>query len=156
QAPHPSVQAMAEKREESDRVLIGRAIARKMPMLAIGVGMQQLNVLCGGNLYVHLPEDFPRCMPHKDMSGEPHRHAVILKKKTRLEEIYGEGEVLVNSSHHQAVRQVGSGLRVSATAPDGVVEAIEATDADWFCIGVQWHPEAPSASALDMQLFESF
>ena len=55
-----------------------------------------------------------------------------------------------------AVRQPGKGLRVGAKSPDGVVEAIEATDANWFCVGVQWHPESETASALDMQLFECF
>jgi putative glutamine amidotransferase len=73
-----------------------------------------------------------------------------------MEEIYGAGEIRVNSCHHQAVRQVGSDLRVSASAPDGVIEAIESTDANWFCIGVQWHPESETASALDLQLFELF
>lgn len=153
---HSAVQPMPERREESDRVMIQRALERQLPLLAIGLGMQQLNAVCGGTLYLHLPEDCPRAMPHKDPSGEPHRHAVVLKKKTRLEEIYGGGEVLVNSAHHQSVRQVGANLRIAATAPDGVVEAIEATDPNWFCVGVQWHPEAPSASALDMQLFEAF
>ncbi len=156
QAPHSAVQPMADRRDESDRALVRRAVERQMPLLAIGVGMQQLNVVCGGSLYLHLPEDFPRSMPHKDMSGEPHRHAVILKKNTRLEEIYGDGEVLVNSAHHQAVRQVGAKLRVCATAPDGVIEAIESAEPEWFCLGVQWHPESSCASALDMQLFEAF
>ncbi len=156
QGHHQAVQPIAERREESDRALIQRAVERQLPVLAIGLGMQQLNAVCGGSLYLHLPEALPRSLPHRDPSGETHRHAVALKKKTRLEEIYGGGEVLVNSAHHQAVRQVGADLRVAATAPDGVIEAIEATDPNWFCVGVQWHPEAPSASALDMQLFEAF
>jgi putative glutamine amidotransferase len=62
----------------------------------------------------------------------------------------------VNSNHHQAVKQLGPQFRVAATAPDGVIEAIEMTDTQWFCVGVQWHPEADSGSALDLQLFESF
>jgi putative glutamine amidotransferase len=118
--------------------------------------MQQLNALCGGNLYLHLPEDQPRALPHFDPTGGPHRHAVLLEPNTRLDEIYGGGELRVNSAHHQAVRQVGSGLRVAAVAPDGVIEAIEAVDGNWFCVGVQWHPESETASALDMQLFECF
>jgi putative glutamine amidotransferase len=81
---------------------------------------------------------------------------VLLQAGTRLEEIYGFGELHVNSAHQQAVRQLGSELRVAALAPDGVIEAIETTDEDWFCIGVQWHPEGETASALDRQLFECF
>jgi putative glutamine amidotransferase len=156
QQSHSAVQAMAERREENDRLLVRLVIERQLPVLGIGVGMQQLNAACGGSLYLHLPEDLPRALPHKDPTGEPHRHAVVLEPNTRLEEIYGDGEVRVNSAHHQAVRQVGEGLRVGAKAPDGVIEAIESVDANWFCVGVQWHPESESASALDMQLFECY
>jgi putative glutamine amidotransferase len=153
---HPAVQPLPERRDEGDRLLVKRLLARKMPVLGIGLGMQQINVACGGSLYLHLPEDLPRALPHKDPTGSPHRHAVLLEPGTRMEEIYGGGEIRVNSGHHQAVRQVGAGLRVAALAPDGVIEAIEATAPDWFCVGVQWHPESETASALDMQLFECF
>lgn len=156
QSSHPSVQPMAERREESDRLLVRQILDRRVPVLGIGLGMQQLNAALGGSLYLHLPEDLPRSMPHFDPTGGPHRHAVVLEADTRLEEIYGGTEVLVNSCHHQAVRQAGSRLRVCARAPDGVIEAIETVDADWFCIGIQWHPESETASALDMQLFECF
>jgi putative glutamine amidotransferase len=156
QAPHHSVQLLPERRDESDRLLVKRLLQQRVPILAIGLGMQQLNVACGGSLYVHLPEDLPRALPHRDPSGYPHRHTVLIEPNTRLEEIYGAGEVRVNSAHHQAVRQVGNGLRVSALAPDGVIEAIETTDPHWFCVGVQWHPESETASALDLQIFEAF
>jgi putative glutamine amidotransferase len=147
---------MAERREDNDRVLVRLIVERQMPVLGIGVGMQQLNATCGGSLYLHLPEDLPRALPHKDPSGGPHRHAILLEPNTRLDEIYGGGEIRVNSAHHQAVRQVGAKLRACALAPDGVIEAIEAVDPNWFCIGIQWHPESETASALDMQLFECF
>ncbi len=153
---HSSVQPLPERREESDRLLVGRLLERRLPLLAIGLGMQQLNVACGGTLFVHLPQDMPRAMPHCDPTGAPHRHLVLIEPNTRIEEIYGAGEIRINSSHHQAVRQVGEGLRIGARAPDGVIESIESTDAQWFCIGVQWHPESESASALDLQLFEYF
>jgi putative glutamine amidotransferase len=156
QPMHRSIQLLAERREESDRLLVWQLIQRRMPLLAIGVGMQQLNAALGGSLFMHLPEDLPRAMPHRDASGGPHRHAVLLEPNTRVEEIYGGGEIRVNSGHHQAVRQLGKGLRVAATAPDGVIEAVEAVDTNWFCVGVQWHPESETASALDVQLFECF
>jgi putative glutamine amidotransferase len=153
---HTSVQPLPERREESDRLLVRRLLERRLPLLAIGLGMQQLNVACGGTLYVHLPQDMPRAMPHRDPTGAPHRHLVLIEPGTRTEEIFGAGEIRVNSAHHQAVRQVGDRLRIGARAPDGVIEAIESTDAQWFCVGVQWHPESESASALDLQLFEYF
>jgi putative glutamine amidotransferase len=154
---HTSVQPMAERREDNDRILVRKIVARQMPVLGIGLGMQQLNVARGGSLYLHIPEDLPRAMPHRDPSCEgPHRHAVLLEPNTRLDEIYGGGEIRVNSAHHQAVCKLGTGLRVGARAPDGVIEAIEAVDPNWFCIGVQWHPESETSSALDMQLFECF
>jgi putative glutamine amidotransferase len=157
QPTHPAVQPMPERREEHDRILVKRIVQRQMPVLGVALGMQQLNAACGGSLFLHLPEDQPRSLPHFDPSGEgPHRHIVLLEPNTRIDEIYGGGEIRVNSSHHQAVRQVGSKLRVSALAPDGVIEAIEAVDSNWFCVGVQWHPESETASALDMQLFECF
>lgn len=154
---HHAAQPMTERREASDRLLVRQLLRRRIPVLATGVGMHQINVSCGGSLFLHLPEDMPRAMPHADPSCPgPHRHAVLLEAGTRLEEIYGEGEIRVNSNHHQAVRQVGSGFRVAAAAPDGVIEAIETEDPSWFCIGVQWQPECETASALDLQLFECF
>ncbi len=156
QPSHPAVQPMAERREANDRLLVRHVVERQLPVLAIGLGMQQVNAICGGSLYLHLPEDQPRALPHFDATGGPHRHAVLLEPETRLDEIYGGGEIRVNSSHHQAVRQVGAGLRISARAPDGIIEAIETVDPNWFCVGVQWHPESETASALDMQLFECF
>jgi putative glutamine amidotransferase len=156
QPGHSALHPMAERREESDRVLVRRVVERKLPVLAIGLGMQQLNVATGGTMFLHLPADMPKAMPHYDPSGGPHRHIVMLEPNTRIEEVYGGGELRVNSEHHQAVNQIGKKMRIGAKAPDGVIEAIESVDPGWFCLGVQWHPESDTASALDMQLFECF
>jgi len=155
--PAPAaIQPMAERRELNDRVLVRRIVERRISVLAIGLGMQQINAATGGSLFLHLPNDVPKSMPHFDPSGGPHRHIITLEADTKIEEIYGEGELRVNSMHHQAVNQVGPKMRVGARSPDGVIEAIESTANNWFCMGVQWHPEADTASALDMQLFECF
>ena len=156
QAMSNSIQVMADRRDASDRILVRRVIEREVPVLAIGVGMQQLNVLMGGALFLHLPMDVPKSMPHFDPSGGPHRHIILLEPNTKIDEIYGGGELRVNSRHHQAINTLGKGMRIGAKSPDGVIEAIESEDPDWFCMGVQWHPEADTASALDMQLFECF
>jgi putative glutamine amidotransferase len=157
QPMHTSVRVLNPRREDSDRLLVRQIIARQIPVLGVGLGMQQLNVATGGTLFTHLPEDMPRSMPHYDRATtDPHRHLVLVERDTRLEEIYGVNEIYVTSNHHQAVRQVGDIFRVAAKAPDGVIEAIETHDSSWFAIGVQWHPEAESASALEQQLFECF
>jgi putative glutamine amidotransferase len=153
---HSSIVPMAVRRETNDEILVRRIIDRQKPVLGIGLGMQQLNLAMGGSLFLHLPEEMPKSMPHFDPSGGPHRHIVLLEPKTTIDEIYGGGEIRVNSMHHQAVKELGDGLRIGAKSPDEVIEAIESTDSDWFCMGVQWHPESETASALDMQLFECF
>lgn len=153
---HSTVCPMAPRREDNDFMIVRKLMDRQMPVLGIGAGMQQINVAHGGSLFLHLPEEMPKCLSHFDPSGGPHRHIVNLEPDTHLDEIYGGGEIRVNSSHHQGVKVVGRDLRVSAKSPDEVIEAIESTDPNWFCIGVQWHPESETASALDMQLFECF
>jgi len=76
--------------------------------------------------------------------------------ETRMDDIYGPGEIRINSAHHQAVDQLATPFKVSATAPDGVIEAYESILDDWYCVGVQWHPESDTSSALDMQVFQHF
>lgn len=156
QAMTSAVNPMPTRREDADRYLLAKIFERKIPVLGIGVGMQQLNVFAGGTLHLHLPIDNPKAMPHFDQTGAPHRHMVLIEEGTRLDDIYGTPELRVNSTHHQAINQMGKRMRVAAKAPDGVIEAIESTDPNWFCVGVQWHPEAETASALDVQIFDCF
>ncbi len=155
-APHPSVTMMSERRETADRLLCKLLQQRKIPTLGTGVGMQELNVVCGGGLFVHLPEDMPKCIPHYDPHGGAHRHTVVMQPKTRLAEIYGPGEIRVNSYHHQGVRKLAPNFRVAALAPDGLIEAFEGKDPSWWVVGVQWHPENEGHISLDMQLIEAF
>ena len=118
--------------------------------------MQLLNVICGGTIHQHVSEECPRSFLHYDPVENSLRHILEIVPGTRVDRIYGPGEIRVNSSHHQAVYQVAKAFKVSAKSPDGVIEAIEANDDNWFCLGVQWHPENDSSSALDMQVFEQF
>lgn len=154
--PSPHVQPMPGRREDFDRQLCRMIQQRKMPCLAVALGMLELNVVCGGTLFLHLPTDIPKSFPHKDVNGGVHRHAVLLEPGTRLDQIYGGGEIRVNSYHQQAVNQLAPCFRPAAKSIDGVLEAYEANDPNWSCLGVQWHPHSETASALDMQLFESF
>jgi putative glutamine amidotransferase len=127
-----------------------------MPLFGIGVGMQLLNVCQGGNLFLHIPEDLPLAIPHKDLQDRGHRHSLEVVPGSLMERVYGDGEIRVNSMHHMAVDEVAPGFTVTARCPDGVVEAIESEIPDWFALGTQFHPEADSASALDVRIFEEF
>ena len=153
---HPATRAMPPRREDFDRRLCKLAVEMKIPILAIGGGMQLLNVICGGTIFQHIPEDWPRAFHHRDPVENTLRHVIEIVPGTRVDTIYGPGEIRVNSSHHQAVNQVAKPFRVSATAMDGVIEAFESIDDNWYCLGVQWHPENETSSALDMQVFENF
>ena len=153
---HPSTRVMPSRREDFDRRLCKMAIEMRIPILAIGLGMQELNVVCGGTLHQHIPENFQKALHHRDPVESTLRHVIEIVPGTRVDAIYGPGEIRVNSQHHMCVDQVARLFRVSAASPDGVIEAYESIDEDWFCLGVQWHPENESASALDMQVFENF
>jgi len=152
----PSVRPLDSRREKFDRRLMELIAKRRMPVFGIGVGMQLLNLSQGGNLHYHIPEDLPKAMPHKDPIDPGHRHALEVVPGTLMERIYGDGEIRVNSCHHMAIDEVAPGFQITARSPDGVVEAIESTTEDWFAIGTQFHPEADTASALDMRIFEEF
>ncbi len=154
--PHPATRAMPARREDFDRRLCKLAVEMRLPILAIGVGAQTLNVVCGGTLIQHIPEEMPKALHHRDPVETTLRHIIEIEPGTRVDRIYGPGEIRVNSQHHMAVSHVARLFRVSACAPDGVIESFESIDDDWFCLGVQWHPENETASALDMQVFEVF
>jgi putative glutamine amidotransferase len=153
---HPTVRPLEKRRENFDRLLMHMIAERRLPVMGVGVGMQLLNVQQGGNLFLHIPEDMPKAIPHKDPIDPAHRHALEVVPGTLMERVYGEGEIRVNSMHHMAIDEVAPGFMVSARCPDGVVEAIESTMPDWFAIGTQFHPESESASALDLRIFEEF
>jgi len=153
---HPAMRLLDPRREEFDRRLIRQISDRRLPLLAIGAGLQLLNLHEGGNLYFHLPEDLPKALPHKDPLDPAHRHGLEVEPGTIMERVYGEGEIRVNSCHHMAIDQVAPGFIASARCPDGVVEAIESVRDDWFALGTQFHPESDSATALDLRIFEEF
>jgi putative glutamine amidotransferase len=153
---HPSVRLLDSRRETFDRRLVRMASERRLPLFGIGVGMQLLNISEGGNVFLHIPEDMPKALPHRDSLDPAHRHALEVVQGTLMERVYGEGEIRVNSTHHMAIDEVAPGFMVTARCPDGIVEAIESTQPDWFALGTQFHPESESASALDLRIFEEF
>lgn len=155
---HPTVRPMDARREKFDRMLVRHICERQIPVFGIGAGMQLINVTMGGNLFLHIPEDIPKAIPHKDPLDKAHRHGldVTMERGSIMERVYGDGEVRVNSMHHMAVDEVAPGFAVTARCPDGVIEAIESRIEGWAAIGTQFHPESNSASALDLRIFEEF
>ena len=153
---HPTVRPLEARRETFDRMLARVVAERRVPVFGIGVGMQLLNLTMGGNLFLHIPEDVPSALPHKDPIDPAHRHTLELTSGSIMDRVYGDGELRVNSMHHMALDEVASCFSVTARCPDGIVEAIESNSADWFAMGTQFHPEADTASALDMRIFEEF
>jgi putative glutamine amidotransferase len=146
-----------EQRDRAELALARWARAEGLPLLAICRGAQMLNVAAGGTLIQDIPTQVPAALPHSTVAGRPLptvAHTVEVAAGSRLAALVGAGELGVNSAHHQAVRVVGAGLVVTARAPDGVIEGLEAPDHP-FCVGVQWHPEAMVESHPVMRcLFE--
>lgn len=153
---HPTVRPLAVRRELFDRRLMRLIGEQRLPVFGIGTGMQLLNVVMGGNLMLHIPEDRPGALPHHDPLDPAHRHTLEITPGSLMERVYGDGELRVNSMHHMAVDEVAQGFEVTARCPDGIIEAIESRMLDWFAIGTQFHPEADTASALDLRIFEEF
>ena len=153
---HPSGRLMDRRREEFDRQLMRLIAHRRLPVFGIGSGMQLINVQQGGNLFLHIPEDLPKAIPHKDTLDTAHRHGLEVVPGTLMERVFGDGEIRVNSMHHMAIDELAPGLQVSARSPDGVIEAFESQMDDWWILGTQFHPEADSASALDVRIFEEW
>ncbi len=153
---HPSVRPLANRRENFDRMLARTVCERRIPAFGIGVGMQLLNVTMGGNLFLHLPEDKPDALPHNDILDPAHRHTLELAAGSIMDRVYGDGELRVNSRHHMAIDELAECFTITARCPDGVIEAVESCREDWFAMGTQFHPEADTASALDLRIFEEF
>ncbi|MFD7642014.1 gamma-glutamyl-gamma-aminobutyrate hydrolase family protein [Kitasatospora sp. NPDC059795] len=140
-ANHPSLYDVNPVQDRLDEAVLRYALDHRRPMLGICRGMQLLNVLRGGTLHVDMA---PTGVTHNPPAGvEWATHEVALTAGTAVAEAFGRERIDVASGHHQAVDRVGEGLRVSARADDGCVEAIEPVDpeAAWT-VGVQWHPEA--------------
>jgi putative glutamine amidotransferase len=162
--PHPSLVDVEPLRDEFEIALVREARSRNLPIFAICRGLQVLNVAFGGTLVQDIPSQVPGALEHR-LAVPPHEafalaHEVWIDKDTKLarlmsERLGGADTCDVNSRHHQAVKQVAPNFHVSATAPDGVIEAIEDPSAP-FCLAVQWHPENFWRTGEFRPLFETF
>jgi putative glutamine amidotransferase len=153
---HSSVRPMDARREDFDRRLAREISQRRMSLMAIGAGLQLINIIEGGDLFYHIPIDLPNALPHLDPHDPNHRHSLVVEPNSILGRVYGEGEIRVTSRHHMAIDRLADAFKVTARCQDGVIEGIESKSDDWFVVGCQFHPESPAASALDGQIFEEF
>lgn len=148
------------ERDEFELMALPLAIKRGLPCLGICRGMQILNVAFGGTLHQNLAFDSIDHWP----DGDGHRaaHRISLAKGSLLGKIFSNDkrrrellEIEVNSLHHQAVAQIGRGLRIEAISDDGIVEALSCPDAP-FALGVQWHPEMMLSTRMSKCLGKAF
>jgi putative glutamine amidotransferase len=145
EAPHSTFSAAEPGRDGFELALARAAIDRGMPVLAICRGVQVLNVAAGGTLVQDIEAQLPGALAHRvDTTPTTIAHEVWVGAGSTLATLLADrldgDSLLVNSRHHQAVKQLAPGFVATATAPDGVIEAIERPDLP-FCVGVQWHPE---------------
>ncbi|MEU6620009.1 gamma-glutamyl-gamma-aminobutyrate hydrolase family protein [Streptomyces litmocidini] len=157
---HPALYDVNPAQDRLDTAVIRYALDNRLPLLGICRGMQLLNVLRGGTLHLDLPKT---SVEHDPRNGEEWTvHEVALSAGSAVARVFGRDRIPVSSGHHQAVDRVGDGLRVSARADDGCVEAVESSAGPGFphagawTLGVQWHPEASVPSPeLRLPLFRA-
>lgn len=132
-----------KERDRTEFSLARFAVSAHKPILAICRGLQVLNVALGGTLWEDITSLIPGAMEH-DLSDDLPRnhlsHPVNIEIVSGLAQLVGDNNATVNSIHHQAIRDIALELRVTALAPDGVIEAVEISEHP-YAIGVQWHPE---------------
>lgn len=151
---HPKVK-VNDQRAMFEMALVKAAMRQNMPILGICNGLQVLNVVCGGSLFQHIPDECPSEINHEQPAPkDAPTHKVEIVANTKLAELAGsESEIMVNSTHHQAVKKLGTDLVASARATDGIIEAIESTKHE-FVVAVEWHPEYKNSN-LDQFLFKA-
>jgi len=159
EAADNTFQAAETGRDEYEIALARAAVASGIPFLAICRGMQVLNVAMGGTLVQDIPSQVKGALEHSVPQPRFHiAHEVWVAKGSRLAALLADhmedGETChVNSRHHQAVKVAAQGFEVTATSPDGVIEAMEKPDAA-YCVAVQWHPENFWRTGEFRELFE--
>jgi putative glutamine amidotransferase len=157
--PLATFEAAESGRDAFEIELSRAAVASGIPFLAICRGMQVLNVAMGGTLIQDIPSQVQGALDHSIREPRHHiAHEVWVAKGSKLAALLADhmedGETChVNSRHHQSVKRAAAGFEVTATSPDGVIEAMEKPDAP-YCIAVQWHPENFWRTGEFRELFE--
>jgi len=158
QQPHPALGTVQTIKDETDLLVIQALEKRRLPLLAICFGMQVLNVSRGGTLIQDIGSQVPEAIKHEQ--GAPRdrpSHRIKMLENSKLSEIAGSSDSIVNSHHHQAIESVGADLIATAWTNDGIIEALEDPRADRFVLAVQWHPELGwEKDLLSQRLFRAF
>ena len=156
-ARHAAVTIVSAERDATELALIHAAHERGKPVLAICRGIQLLNVAFGGTLVQDIPTQRPGALAHDRDENEPAArvHDVHIVAGSILAGALGASVLHVNSFHHQAADRVAGSLRITASAPDGIVEGLEWRGEDWWAVAVQWHPEELDGPS-DTGLFRAF
>jgi putative glutamine amidotransferase len=159
---HLKTKMLDENRDDTDEAILRHALAAAKPVLAICYGCQLLNVHLKGTLVQDIAAEKPGSLRHgnTDLPAGAAKgdavHPASFTPNSRLASLNQGTEGQINSSHHQAINRPGENLRVTAQAPDGIIEGVEWTgDANWV-VGVQWHPERMPDDALAERLFADF
>jgi putative glutamine amidotransferase len=156
--PQPGLGHVIEERDATDLLLLRFAEEQNLPVLAICFGTQSLAVSRGGSLIQDLPTQMDNVLKHDQ--GEPYArpsHSITIEVNSLLAQLAGGITARVNSSHHQAIKEPGENLRITATTQDGVIECVEDMRADRFVFGVQWHPELGwEKDELSQAIFRKF
>ncbi len=151
---HEHAQRIDPVRQVFEFALLAEIERRTMPVLGVCLGSQLMNVHRGGSLIQYLPDQLgPNGLDHRLNSDWSRRHMVELTPDSRLATVLRKQHVSVNTSHKQAVRTLGRGLRVIATSTDGVIEGTEDPSLPFF-MGVQWHPERQNDEADHLRIFQ--
>ncbi|MGD7008819.1 gamma-glutamyl-gamma-aminobutyrate hydrolase family protein [Metabacillus sp. 84] len=156
--PHPELGKTILERDETEIALVKAAEKERLPIFAICRGIASLNTALGGTLTQDIHSQLDDGIKHhQDGSRINASHDCEVEEGSRLHRILGDTRVSINSMHHQAIAHVADNLKVVARAPDGVIEAVEGTEADWSVLAVQWHPEEMAVKYENMQrLFDVF
>lgn len=156
-APKSGEPNAARDRTEIALILAAREFGKSV--LAICRGPQVLNVALGGTLIQDIPSEIPGALEHNPQDERASRvHDVAIEEGSLIAQAIGATSISVNSLHHQSIRDVAPGLRITARAPDGVIEGVESDSRDWWVMAVQWHPEEmnDSPEPWDRGLFRTF
>jgi putative glutamine amidotransferase len=153
------VRSVNPARDATEAELVLEAKARGMPVLAICRGIQMLNVALGGTLVQDIASQCKTDIAHdEDGPRDSRSHEIVVEPGSLIAKAIGTERATVNSFHHQSVKRVAEGMRVTARSPDGIIEGLESTDKDWWAMAVQWHPEemTDSPEPWDRGLFKAF